>query len=142
MQLPLGALLVVRAFELWTHENDIRAAAGLPPSAPDPSTLPMMTALASRLLPHGVARVDAGHEPVDLHLVLTGPGGGTWDIALGDRSGGTSGEVPEVTIVTDTLTFCRLVANRIRPADLNPHLSGAVAHAPRVQAGAAALALD
>ena len=25
MRLPLGALLVVRAFELWTHENDIRA---------------------------------------------------------------------------------------------------------------------
>ena len=30
MRLPLGALLVVRAFELWTHENDIRRAAGLP----------------------------------------------------------------------------------------------------------------
>src|SRR4051794_14610047 len=26
LQLPLGALLVVRAFELWTHENDVRAA--------------------------------------------------------------------------------------------------------------------
>ena len=30
MHLPLGALLVVRAFELWTHDNDIRRAAGLP----------------------------------------------------------------------------------------------------------------
>ena len=27
---PLGDLLVVRAFELWTHENDIRRVAGLP----------------------------------------------------------------------------------------------------------------
>ncbi|MGI5133108.1 maleylpyruvate isomerase family mycothiol-dependent enzyme [Pseudonocardia sp. CA-107938] len=140
MRLPLGALLVVRAFELWTHENDIRAALGLAPSAPDPSTLPMLTDLAARMLPHGVARVDAGHEPVDVHLVLTGAGGGTWDVALGERPAG--GDVPEVTIVADALTFCRLVANRVRPADLPAHLSGAVAHAPWVLAGAAALALD
>jgi len=142
MRLPLGALLVVRAFELWTHENDVRAAVGLPPSAPDAATLPMMTDLAMRMLPHGVARVDGGHEPVDLHVVLTGAGGGTWDVALGERPGGTSGEVPEVTIVTDALAFCRLVANRVRPADLHPYVSGAVAYAPRVLAGAAALALD
>ena len=32
MRLPLGALLVVRAFELWTHDNDIRLVAGLPAS--------------------------------------------------------------------------------------------------------------
>ena len=30
MRLSLGALLVVRAFELWIHENDIRKAAGWP----------------------------------------------------------------------------------------------------------------
>jgi uncharacterized protein YbjT (DUF2867 family) len=32
--LPLGAALVARAFELWTHENDIRQVAGLPASVP------------------------------------------------------------------------------------------------------------
>jgi uncharacterized protein (TIGR03083 family) len=142
IRLPLGSLLVVRAFELWTHENDIRAAVGLPLRVPDPSTLTLMTQLASRLLPHGVARVENGQAPVDLHLVLTGPGGGTWDLELGERAGGDARQVPEVTIVADTLGFCRLVANRIRPADLDAHLSGAVAHAPHILAGAAALALD
>lgn len=83
-----------------------------------------------------------GRQEVDLHLVLTGSGGGTWDVALGARSGGTPGGVPEVTIVAEALAICRLVADRIRPADLHPYLSGAVAHAPRVLAGAAALALD
>src|ERR1700722_14660492 len=39
MRLPLGALLIVRAFELWTHDNDIRRAAGLPPAVPDAPTL-------------------------------------------------------------------------------------------------------
>lgn len=32
MRLPVHALLVVRVFELWTHENDTRQAAGLPAS--------------------------------------------------------------------------------------------------------------
>jgi uncharacterized protein (TIGR03083 family) len=142
VRLPLGSLLVVRAFELWTHENDIRAAVGLPLGVPDPSTLALMTELAARLLPHGVARVEDGQVPLDLHLVLTGTGGGTWDLELGKRTACAAAQVPEITIVADTLGFCRLVANRIRPADLDAHLSGAVAHAPRVLAGAAALALD
>lgn len=142
VRLPLGSLLIVRAFELWTHENDIRAAVGLPASAPDGSTLPLMTDLAARLLPHGVARVDPQSIPIDLHLVLTGPGGGTWDLALGERSGDPAADVPDVMIVAGAVGFCRLVANRIGPSDLDPHLSGAVHHVPLILAGAAALALD
>jgi uncharacterized protein (TIGR03083 family) len=140
MRLPLGALLVVRAFELWIHENDIRGVAGLPASVPDPATLRLMTDLAVRLLPHGVARVSDDVVPVDVHLVLTGPGGGTWDVALGERT--TPGHVPEVAIVADAVAFCRLVGDRIGPAELGAHLSGATGHAAAVLAGAAALALD
>ena len=84
MRLPLGALLVVRAFELWTHDNDIRRAAGLPITVPDPATLGLMTRLAARLLPHAAARTGL-QEPVNVRLVLTGPGGGTWDVAIGER---------------------------------------------------------
>ena len=82
MRLPLASLLVVRAFELWAHDNDIRLVAGLPPSVPDPSTLSLMTELAARLLPHAAALAGLD-EPVSLHLVLTGPGGGTWDVPIG-----------------------------------------------------------
>ena len=39
MRLPLGMLLVVRAFELWVHDNDIQQAADLAPAVPDASTL-------------------------------------------------------------------------------------------------------
>jgi hypothetical protein len=140
MQLPLGALLVVRAFELWIHENDIRGVTGLPASVPDPATLRLMTDLAVQLLPHGVARVSDAVAPLDVHLVLTGPGGGTWDVSLGDRK--TAGEVPEVAIVADAVAFCRLVGDRIRPDELGAHLTGAAGHATTVLAGAAALALD
>jgi uncharacterized protein (TIGR03083 family) len=140
MRLPLGALLVVRAFELWTHENDIRRVAELPRSVPDAATLRLMTDLAVRMLPVGVARVAATAMPFDVHLVLTGPGGGTWDVVLGERF--APREVPEVAIVADAVRFCRLAADRIGPADLGASVTGAAALASTVLAGAAALALD
>ena len=50
--------------------------------------------------------------------------------------------VPEVAIVADAVDFCRLVADRIDPAELRAHVTGAAEHAAAVFAGAAALALD
>ena len=140
MRLRLGAQLVVRAFELWTHENDIRRVAELPASVPDAATLRLMTDLAVRLLPHGVARVADDVPPADVHLVLTGAGGGTWDVVLGKRTAGTV--VSDVGIVADAVRFCRLVADRIGPAALGAHVTGAAAIASTVLTGAAALALD
>lgn len=135
MRLPLGTLLVVRAFELWIHDNDIRRAAGLPASVPDPSTLSLMTQAAAELLPHAVrGRL---REPVSVHLVLTGPGGGTWDIPIGHSAPAT-----EVAIVGDAVGFCRLVANRITPDALNAHITGDADAAAMVLAAAPALALD
>ena len=72
--LPLSALLVARAFELWTHENDIRGVAGLPASVPDASTLRQMTELATSMLPFG-AMLTGLQGPINLRLVLTGAGG-------------------------------------------------------------------
>jgi uncharacterized protein (TIGR03083 family) len=137
MRLPLGALLVVRAFELWTHDNDIRRAAELPITVPDPATLALMTRLAARLLSHAAVRTGL-HEPVNVHLVLTGPGGGTWDIAVGE---GPPDPV-SIRIVADAVEFCRLVANRATPADLDLHVTGDPGRAAGVLAAASALALD
>jgi uncharacterized protein (TIGR03083 family) len=145
MRLPLGSLLVVRAFELWAHENDVRRAAGLPERAPEPPVLRLMTALAVRALPGGVRLAGTASAALDLHLVLTGPGGGTWDVPLGrgdtDRTDGAEA-VPEVGIVVDGVSFCRLVANRVSPEELELHVTGSVSHVSEVLAGAAALALD
>jgi hypothetical protein len=137
MRLPLSALLVARAFELWVHENDVRAAAGLPASVPDASALRQMTDLAARMLPYAADRTGV-REPVDLHLVLTGPGGGTWDVTVGQ---GPSDPVP-VTIVTDAVGFCRLAASRVTPAELELHVTGDPGRAAGVLAAASALALD
>ena len=142
MRLPLGLLLIVRAFELWVHENDIRAAAALPPSAPDASTLTLMTGVAARLLPVAAARAGLD-DPVSVHLVLTGPGGGTWDLALGQPAVSGTGPAPDdIAIVADALGFCRLVANRAAPASLDLHVTGDAERAAAVLAVASTLALD
>jgi uncharacterized protein (TIGR03083 family) len=137
LRLPLRALLVVRAFELWTHDNDIRRAVGFAPSVPDAATLRLMTGLAAQLLPSSAAATGL-HEPTRVRLVLTGPGGGAWTIALG---GGPPAPVG-VRIVTDAVDFCRLAANRATPADLELYVTGAPDLAARVLAAVSALALD
>jgi uncharacterized protein (TIGR03083 family) len=136
IRLPLGLLMVVRAFELWIHDNDIRQAVGLPPSVPDPSTLSLMTQAAARLLPHAAAEGGL-REPTSVHLVLTGPGGGTWDIPIGHGSPAAC-----VGIVTDALGFCQLVANRAAPDRLDLHITGDPNRAAMVLAAASSLALD
>jgi len=139
MRLPLGMLLVARAFELWIHDNDIRHAVGLPPSVPDPSTLSLMTQAAARLLPHAVARAGL-REPASVHLVLTGPGGGTWDIPIGPSPPASAPNA--IAIVTDAVGFCRLVANRAAPGSLDLHITGDPDCAAVVLAAASTLALD
>ena len=136
MRLPLGTLLVVRAFELWIHDNDIRQAAGLPPAVPDPSTLSLMTETAAQLLPHAAAR-EGLREPTGVHLVLTGPGGGTWDIPIGHTPAAA-----QVAIVTDVVGFCRLAANRATPDSLDLYITGDPGRAAAVLAAVSALALD
>jgi uncharacterized protein (TIGR03083 family) len=138
MRLPLGSLMLVRAFELWVHENDVRLSARQPASAPDPPSLRLMTTLAARLLP-GAARRCGLPAAARLRLVLTGHGGGTWDLVLGEDG---AGEPPRLSIVADAVGFCRLAANRIRPADLGAHVTGSAELAAGVLAATAALALD
>jgi uncharacterized protein (TIGR03083 family) len=140
LRIPLAILLIARAFELWVHDNDIRQAADLPPSVPDPATLSLMTEVAARQLPRAAA-VTGATEPTSLHLVLTGPGGGTWDVPIG-TSGADGTEPADVVIVSDAVDFCRLVANRATPAVLDLHITGDAERAAAVLAAAPVLALD
>jgi uncharacterized protein (TIGR03083 family) len=135
LRLPVSTLLIVRAFELWTHENDIRQAIGWAPSVPDPSTLRLMTDLAARLLPGAGAGLG---EATDVRLVLTGPGGGTWDVTVGSDLPAAA----SVAIVTDAVGFCRLAANRVTPAELDVSVTGDPARAAAVLFAVTTLALD
>ena len=117
-----------------------------------------MTALGVALLPSGLARARPDSPARTARIVLTGPGGGTWQTSLarhasgetadgpGDASAateGSNGSGPvDVRIVVDTIDFCRLVANRMDPAALTAVVSGDGALARDVFVGAASLALD
>jgi uncharacterized protein (TIGR03083 family) len=137
LRLPLDFLLIARAFELWVHEIDIRRAVGLPPAVPDEPTLTLMTSSVAGMLPLAAALTGV-HEPTSVHLVLTGPGGGTWDLSIGSDASDASA----TTIVTDAVGFCHLVGNRAAPDDLELYIAGDSGRATRVLAAASALALD
>lgn len=138
LRLPLELLLVARAFELWVHETDIRRAVGLPPAVPEESTLSLMTRSVAGMLPVAAAMTGLS-EPTSVHLVLTGAGGGTWDLSIGE---GSDASAPGTTIVTDAVGFCQLVGNRAAPDELELYISGDSGRAARVLAAASALALD
>ena len=146
MRLAIAPLLIVRTFELWTHEEDIRRTLGQPLQAPDASTLTLMTTLGIGMLGSGLARIDRSGDGRGQRIVLTGPGGGTWQTSLARRGpsarADTASGPVDVRIVVDAVDFCRLLANRIDPADLVAVVSGDGALARDVFAGAAALALD
>jgi hypothetical protein len=77
-------------------------------------------------------------EPTSVHLVLTGPGGGTWDIPIGQSPPAPA----RVGIITDAVGFCQLVANRATPGSLGLHITVDPDRAAMVLAAASALALD
>jgi uncharacterized protein (TIGR03083 family) len=120
----ISFLLVVRVFELWTHDNDLRRAVGLDRVEPDDDRLWMMT----RTVMPVVDRIGGDH----LRIVLTGAGGGVWP-ASGD-------EVGEIAL--DAVAFCKRVANRVSLDDLDVDVSGDVAAAHTLLDQLATLALD
>ena len=120
----IGFPLVVRIFELWTHDNDLRRAVGLSRVEPDPDRLWMMT----RTVMPVVDRFGGDR----LRIVLTGAGGGVWP-AQGD-------EVAEV--VVDSVAFCRRVANRLALEQLNADINGDRGAATETLSALAGLALD
>ena len=100
-----------------------------------------MTGVAVQLLPVAAARTGLD-EPTSLHLVLTGPGGGTWDVALGQAAATAGARRLTSRSSTDAVGFCRLAANRAAPASLDLHVTGDQGRAAAVLAATATLALD
>jgi uncharacterized protein (TIGR03083 family) len=138
VQLPLEAMLVVRGFEMWIHDEDIRRATGRPLPGLDSARLSSMVSLIAALLPAGVARVDRSSTRA-VRLVLTGAGGGTWDVNL---DGADDARPHAARVVVDATQFCRVVGNRADLDSSGAIVTGETTVAADVFVGAAALALD
>ena len=144
VHLPLHALLVVRTFELWTHQEDVRRATERPLVPPDAATLRLMTDVAFELLPKALERVVSPTPRGRSRVVLTGPGGRTWVTPSlpFEASGQRSPLQPDVRIVLDSVQFCRLVANRVDPSRVDAIIIGDPGVAQELFTVAAGLALD
>ncbi|HEX6681673.1 MAG TPA: zf-HC2 domain-containing protein [Candidatus Limnocylindrales bacterium] len=110
---PLRRALVQRAFETWTHLDDVRNLLHHTPVNPPPEQVRRIVSLAVTLLPTAVAAQGVTGRPGSGWLVLTGPAGGEWPLPLG-----------EFTIRADAVEFARLVANRRSPDSLEYKVDG------------------
>ena len=131
-------LLVARTLELWTHENDIRAGDRPAAFRPRPVDAP-----ADDRASHRAPAFRCRHDEPE-RADQRAPGTyGPWRryLGCGRRRAGQRYSRP-VGIVTDVVSFCRLFANRIDPADLPMHVTGDERRATSVLTAAAALALD
>jgi len=138
--LPLAQLLVIRAFEMWVHEEDVRRATDRSLNPPDAEPLSRMAELAVALLPAGIARAGLSLGGQAVRLVLTGPAGGSWTVAMDGRSAPSGAE--SAIVVVDTAAFCRVVGNRLAQCDTGAWIDGDQQLAADLFTGAAELALD
>jgi hypothetical protein len=128
--------LVVRAFEIWTHADDIRRATGRPLDTPPPEELRTMSSTSVTGLPALLA-VTGGPPMEPTRVVLTGPGGGTFDLGGAPRRKGAASHL----LVADVVDYCRMVARRVEPAGLGADRAGdqVLLHALLVAASAIAV---
>jgi uncharacterized protein (TIGR03083 family) len=108
--------LVARSFEIWTHADDIRRAIDAVPLAPVAADLRTMSSFSVSTLPYVLPLVAPQTEFTGARVVLTGPGGGTFD--LGDP------EQPATLIVVDVVDYCRLAAKRVSLESLEATIEG------------------
>ena len=135
----IRGLLVARSFELWTHADDVRRATGRPLVSPATADVRAMSQFSVSTLPL-VLSLDTQAPPLPAtRLVLTGGGGGTFD--LGRRSPQTPEPgTPEpgtpqpgtpqpgtdrgLLMVLDVVDYCRLVARRAELDDVASTIEG------------------
>ena len=123
--------LVQRAFETWTHRDDIGAVYTLA----SPEQVHRIAGLAVALLPAALRASDPAHADRAWRLVLHGSGGGEWMVPAGTAR-------VEVTIGADAADFTRLAANRASPAALPHTVTGDHALAEAILRAAATLGCD
>jgi uncharacterized protein (TIGR03083 family) len=135
----LHGMLVVRTFELWTHGDDIRQATGRPLDLLDETRLSLMSGELMRVLPLGLALSGCPQPGRTARLTLTGPGGGSYDVALDPAS---APGAPEITVTTDVIGLCRWAANRLSIDDLHLSVEGDRSLLEPILVGATAFAAD
>ena len=122
LPLTVADVLLDRAFETWIHAEDLRAAIGLPASPPPAGHLHLMSDLGIRMIGPVLAGLLATGLPVpagQVRVVLTGDGGGSWDVTApsgpgaSDRVQAQAAAQARATITLTTIDFCYLAGGRL-----------------------------
>ena len=107
--------LMIRAFETWTHVDDLRAVSGLEESTPTHAVLRAMVEFSVRSTPLALASTGRARDHGAALLHLTGAIDGEWTIPLVVDDGGAARDGNVVTIATltiDTVDWCKRFAAR------------------------------
>ena len=134
LDLPVRVVILDRAFETWIHAEDIARATGRSIAGPPPPHVALLADTAVQLLP-GVLAMTGRTAAGSARVALTGPGGGTWDVTLGQEP---ATHVVELSM--DVMEFCYLVGGRRDPASIPRQVRGDVDRADDLVFAAAALA--
>jgi uncharacterized protein (TIGR03083 family) len=113
--------LLVSAFEIWTHTDDIRRALGRPLDVPSAAALRTMAEGSMTMVPAALEASGRVREGRTARIVLTGPGGGDWTVPM--APGGEVGE-PDVAITLSVVEWCRRFSERLSAEDLDLAVRG------------------
>jgi hypothetical protein len=136
--LSRDSVLLTRAFEIWTHADDIRRELERPSVQPEAGTLHRMADMSVTAAPIGLEVIGRAHRGKSARVVLTGPGGGSWLIPLGMSE---VAEPADVVVTLDTVDWCLLVAERIAPDALAYEATGDASLVPDLAVAASAFAM-
>jgi uncharacterized protein (TIGR03083 family) len=133
-------MLVVRTFELWTHDDDIRRAVGLASNDLDERRLSLMSTSLVESLALGMALAGTTRPGRTARISLTGPGGGrSFDAPLAP---GEDAGLPDIVVETSALDLCRLASNRLPVDRLDVVVDGDRSLLEPLLVGATAFAMD
>jgi uncharacterized protein (TIGR03083 family) len=117
---PTGIALLVRAFETWTHADDIRRAIGTDMVVPPPASLLTMAHTACGFVPTMLAASGRHHPGRLVRFRFTDLGGAAWDVDLGTVGGvrPAGDDAVDAEIVTEAAATCRSISARVEPCEL------------------------
>jgi uncharacterized protein (TIGR03083 family) len=118
---PTDIVLLVRAFETWTHTDDIRRAIGRALDTPSAAALRTMAEGSMSMVPSALEKSGLTHNGRTARIVLTGPGGGDWTVPM--EVGAEVAEI-DVTITLPVVNWCRRFSDRLRADELEVIVRG------------------
>jgi uncharacterized protein (TIGR03083 family) len=118
--------LVVRAFETWTHADDVRRAIGARMVDPPPASLLTMAHGACGFVPSMLAARGTFHPERLVRFRFTDLGDAAWDVDLGAGGGvrPAGDDAVDAEIITGAAATCRTVSARIDPRHLTYDVIG------------------